>query len=234
MIAAFGASAAWDTSIPGTKAFNVNDISGLADATMLFPRPWLPVAIDVSQAVGANQPLGVGTPQYGRYVSIQFTAANADRLAMAGNLIGAVPATMLGVWRFPNTTGNYFFLSNCSAGGGSGWSLGIRAGAGGRDTVAAGVSARTDGVPGTAAPEVWICRDWAAAAPPADMMVDGIMRAVSAATAIRTTPGAGNVTLGSLDGATLPSDVDFCLGAIFPYALSDGLAVRLSFALSAP
>lgn len=223
---AYGLAALWDTARQDTKAFNVNDISGLASIVA--------GGINVAQATGANQPLGVGTPQYGEFPSIQFTAANVDRLQVAANLIGAAPATMIAVWRWRNTTGDYFALSNCSVGGGAGWSLGSRSGATGRDSVAAGVSARTDGVVGTAAPEVWICRDWAAASPVADMWINGVKQAISAAAVIRTTPGAGGqVVLGSLEGAILAADVDFCLGAIFTAALDDSVSVRISHALGA-
>lgn len=211
--APYGLAAAWDTSEPATKAFNVNDISGLASI--------VPGAVDVAQAVGANQPLGVGTPQYGEFVSIQFTAANVDRLTNATDpgtgtgaaIVAFVPA---------DTTGDHALLiidalrvySNLSG-------IGAHWGSFNGANIDGGI-VLAPGVPHVIAVVNRAFND-------TTLWTDGVPVVRSNGSAYSNGTG---ITLGA-DSALQPTNMGFLFAAWFTVAPPDSVMVRLSHALGA-
>lgn len=220
---AYSVAAVWDAALGIT--LNGNDVSAIASQVA--------GAADLPQATAANQPLYIGAPAYNGNPSIQFTAANGDRLQANINIIGAAQATYIAVIR-ARAAVDQFWLSNVNNTATAGWAFGSRTAGTLRDTVAVGVSARTAGVIGTTQPEVWVGRDYAAASPVTALSVNNVPMVVTAAAAVRTTPGATpRLVLGSLVDAVLPADIDFLYAAIATVAVDDSVVTRLSHALMA-
>lgn len=233
LLAAFRAACIYDPAV-AFITLNGADVSNIADAKMAYPRPWPVQSFDLPQAAAGNQPLYTGAPAYNGSPSIQFTAANADRLQANFNIIGALPSTMIIAGRLRTGAVSQYLLSNTNNTATAGWALGVSGGGTSRDAVAVGVSAKTDGAMSTAVPEVWVARDWMAASPVTQLWVNGTQVALAGAAAVRTTPGATpRLVLGALVDAVLNGDWDFLLAAIFQTTLADSVAQVLSSVIQA-
>lgn len=209
----YGLVAAWDTSRADTKTFNVNDISGLASIVN--------GSINLAQVVGANQPLGVGTPVYGEFTTIQFTAANADRLTNATDP-GTGTGAAIVVFVPGNTTGDHALLiidalrvySNLS-GIGAHWGSFNGANIDGGSVLA-------PGVPHVIAVVNRAFND-------TTLWTDGVPVVQTNGSAYSNGTG---ITLGA-DGALQSTDMGFLLAAWFTTAPPDSVAIRISHALGA-
>src|SRR5262249_11014836 len=103
---AYGLAGLWDAALG--ISLNGNDVSAIASQVA--------GGVDLPQATGANQPLYVGAPTYNGQPSIQFTAANADRLEASANIIAANPATFVLVMRDRTSATQGFFFGNSNSG----------------------------------------------------------------------------------------------------------------------
>lgn len=220
MVATYGLAAMYDTAVSSSITSSAGRVVTLADLTGLGRSP--------TQAAPANRPLVDGARVYGptNWPSIKFTGANAERLQFAANLIAGSPATMIMVARCENPQTSFAF-GNVSAGGTAGWSLGYIS-TPARNSVAAGVVARTTSSPSLSEPEVWVARD-PAAATAARLSVNGGSLTLTNATSVRTTPGGtGQIVIGSLVDASQPATMDFLFGAIFTQEIPDLLLAEIS------
>lgn len=226
-----GLVALWDAALGVT--LNGADVSALADQV-----PWLPlsapVAYDLSQATGANQPLYTGAPAYNGQPSIQFSFANTDNLTkLNNNFFGAGAWSVVSVQRMRNTTAGQQIIWESRNAGFTGGSMGIVTSVPSyrvQDLTPGGVN-HDGGTPGTTAPEVTIFMQGAGAVPTA--LVNGAAVALSAGAGGQADPGgAAMFSIGSTGGG-LSSDQDFLFNCLFTTAVPNGVAVRLSHALGA-
>lgn len=226
---AHGLAAVYDSSKGIT--LNGTDVSAIADQV-----PWLPlsapVAYDLSQGTAANQPLYTGAPTYNGRPSIQYVAANADRLFLANtNLIADNPCTFVAVQRLRVLGGaqSYFFGNGT---GGTG--IGFGEAAGGRNAIVAGVTNRIDGVISTTAAEVWIGTDSGSGVPAATLMINGVDQAITNSGANRVDAGAtAEIEIGAYLGGGLNADVDDLFKVIFITSIPDSVKIRISHAYGA-
>lgn len=195
---------------------NGTDVSGLGDQHVRWPRRYNMTAWDLSQGTGANQPLSTGAPAYGGYGSIQFTAANLDRLFRATTL-------------FLQTNDATLFTVQKSGGAGQSIMGNINAFSSGLDLEYGG-AAFIDARPfpagdnnfsllDTTKIQAVVVRTRFNRIP--DMSVDGSVFAVAGAPAARTTAvsGAAPLTLGSASGANQCMTMDWTFGGGFSYEL---------------
>lgn len=216
-------SGLWDAALGIT--LNANDVSQIDHQR--GSRPWQSVPIHLIQPAGANQPLYIGAPIYNGQPSIQFTAANADRLMLtATDLIGAGFVTMFCVSRMRTNVSDQNIFGN-STNGTAG--LFFRANsAGNRDWEAGAVAARVDGAYSTALAEIWTGVDFSGLSP-ALLYANGNPVTISNPNAIHVAPGGtGAVYIGALANGAVPSDVDWMFGAIYVFALNKNIITRLT------
>lgn len=219
---AYGLAGAWDTARRDTFAFNGNDVSALASI--------VPGGIDLSQGTAANQPLGVGTPVYGEFPSIQMTAANNDRLFRANtNLIGTAPATLISAHRFRALAGGAYngVIGNSNAGQGFDMNASTT---GLRDGLFVSNSEHTMGAASTTAAEVWSIA--ASNAGSVVGLVNGVAQTMSTqAGSWNDAGGTADMTIGKSAMAN-PTDLDFLFGAIFTTQAPFTVTYRIHKALA--
>lgn len=215
----FGLVALWDTSVPGSKTLNVNDVSAVASLVA--------GGFDLSQAAGANQPLGVGSPQYGAFASIQFTAANSDRLfATNANVLGTGPFTYVSVQKF-GAVHDVYFANGIGVGTGavlrSSGSYSLQNLGGGGRTFTGGA-----GLPDATTLHV-VINGQDAGEVNGLLWFDALPRSVAPSGTVGADAGAtAQLAIGGSAGASLFSDMDWCYGALFQGFVTAEVAYRLS------
>lgn len=179
---------------------------------------------DIGQATGANQPLFTGAPTYGGKRSIQFTAANVDRLVKATtDIAGTGPVTVVFAAQF-TATGAYI---SDSAGVGSG--VTIRSdthtiqnlGGGGRTLQAAGTIS-------TGAMHVLVSGQDAGEVN-ALWLIDSVPQTVTPGGTVGAAPGgAAALSIGAIGDGTLPCSMDWMGAAWYQGFLSQSEALRVT------
>lgn len=223
----FGAAAAWDAALGVT--LNVADISALADQTSNWPRPWDPIAYDVSQGTGANQPLYIGATAYNGQPSIQFTAANSDSLSRAAtNLFATLQGSVVSVQKFRAPGGDQALLLN---GAGADFSAGLTLYASGTTYFANNGAASRSSAGLSSNLEVWSFAQPNGAAP--TWLINGVALTLAGAmTALQDPTGAASIMLGrTVSGRQ--ADIDLCFLGIFQTGIPNSVLVRISHALGA-
>lgn len=220
-----GLVALWDATVPSSVTLNATDVSGLASL--------VPGGDDLTQAVGANQPLYVGAPTYNGQPSIQFVRANSDGLTKTNTqVINTNPFTYYSVHRIRAIAGGAYnsILGNGEAPNGA--DLNLNPAAGFRDLLFVSNSEHTMGAPSTTTPEVWLISSNGPSSGVVNGYVNGVPQTMSTQAGLYTAGPNPLLYIGSnLMAATV--DMDWLKGGIFTSAVPATVAVRLSKAAGA-